>query len=79
METIIIATKNCNHQPLLAQQLDNLSVQYSIKYVEENPDLALRYDIQHSPNLVVNGDVVFRAGAGKSLPTPAELRAIFQK
>jgi glutaredoxin len=79
MECIIVATRNCNHRPILERQLQGMGIHYTVQFVEDHPELKEKYDIQHSPNLIVDGKVVFRAGGGKSLPSPAEIRDLLQK
>ncbi len=73
MNVVIIATKNCNHRPMLEKNLQSLGVSYSVQFVDDYPELIPKYDIRRSPNLVVDEQVVFRPGTGKTLPTPAEL------
>lgn len=68
MEVSIIATRGCNHRASLERQLQNLGVDYDLLFVEENPELVEELDIHHSPNLLVNGEVVCR-----NLPTAGEL------
>jgi len=69
MDVMIIATKTCNHRPNLEQELKHLQVRYTVVFVEEQPELAERFAIRHSPNLVINNEVVFRGQ-----PTESELK-----
>ena len=73
MKVIIIATKNCNHRRMLENILQSMGIPYSVQFVDDHPELMEKYDIHRSPNLVMDEQVVFRPGAGRSLPTEAEL------
>ena len=72
MEVIIIATKNCTHRVNLEKELECLHIPYLVRFVEECPDLVQKFNIRHSPNLIVDDEVVFR-----DQPTEAELHAYF--
>lgn len=74
MKVQIIATRQCSHRANLERELNDLGISYELVFVEENPDLLSRYQIRHSPNLVVNGQVVCRGQ-----PTEAQLRDLFMK
>lgn len=74
MKVQIIATHSCSHSPNLERELRDLGVQYEVLYVEEHPEVVKQYSIRHSPNLVINGHVVFRGQ-----PTEAELRAVLSE
>lgn len=73
MDVFIIATQDCSHCTNLKHELSNLGVNCEVKFAEENPDLVEQYQIRHSPNLIVNGEVVFRRQ-----PTEAELKDLFE-
>lgn len=74
MNVRIIATRACSHYPNLERELKELAVHYEVLFVEEHPEVVERYSIRHSPNLVVNDEVVFRRP-----PTADELRALFKR
>jgi len=74
MDILILATKNCSHRPTLEKGLQDLGVNYQVKYVEDDPDAMEKYQIHNSPNLVVDGNLVFRASPLKSLPSDSELK-----
>lgn len=74
MKVQIIATHQCSHRANLEHELKDLGMDYEVVFVEENPDLLSRYQIRHSPNLVVDGKVVCRGQ-----PTEAQLRELFGK
>ncbi len=72
MNVFIIATKDCSHCTNLKHELYDLGIDCEVKFAEENPQLVEKYSIRHSPNLVVNDEVVFRRQ-----PTEAELKELF--
>ena len=72
MEVRIIATHTCSHRHNLEQELKSLGIIYEVLFVEDHPDIVQRYGIRHSPNLVVDDEVVFRRQ-----PTEDELRVYF--
>lgn len=72
MNVRIIATRDCSHYRNLERELKDLGVVYDVLFVEDHPEIAQRYSIRHSPNLVVDDEVVFRRQ-----PTEGELRALF--
>jgi glutaredoxin len=72
MNVMIIATKDCSHCENLARELHDLGVEYRLVYVEDAPELVLKYGIRHSPNLIVDDEVKFRRQ-----PTENELRECF--
>lgn len=74
MNITIIATKQCSHRADLTKELDDLGVEYQLVYAEDAPDLVRKLSIRHSPNLVLDGEVVFRR-----LPTPTELRECLKR
>ena len=74
MNVRIIATRDCSHYHNLERELKDLAVGYEVLFVEDHPEIVERYSIRHSPNLVVDDEVVFR-----SQPTEDELRALFKR
>jgi rhodanese-related sulfurtransferase/glutaredoxin len=69
MDVVVFATKSCPHRPYMEQWLREMGLDYRVAYVEEHPEDAARYGIQHSPSLVIDGVLVF---AG--MPTPSEFK-----
>ena len=57
---MIIATKACTHRKNLEKELECLRIPYRVCFVEDCADLVLKFSIRHSPNLVVDDEVVFR-------------------
>lgn len=74
MDVIIIATKVCSHRKDLEKELDCLGVPHRVCFVEDAPELVAKFSIRHSPNLIVDDQVVFR-----KQPSEIELRAYFAK
>lgn len=72
MDVMIIATHDCTHRLNLEKELECLHVPYRVCFVEECPDLVQKFSLRHSPNLIVDDEVVFR-----KQPTEAELHAFF--
>ena len=72
MNVKIIATKTCSHRANLEHELRQLGVEYELIYVEDAPEIVAKYEIRHSPNLVIDDEVVFR-----SQPKEQELKALF--
>lgn len=72
MDVMIIATKACTHRAQLEKELISLQIPYRVYFVEDSPDLVQKFGIRHSPNLVVDDEVVFR-----KQPTEIELHSFF--
>ena len=72
MDVMIIATKACTHRKNLEKELECLRIPYRVCFVEDCADLVRKFSIRHSPNLVVDDEVVFR-----EQPTQEELHAYF--
>jgi len=72
VDVMIIATKACTHRPNLEKELESLHFPYRMYFVEDHPDLVAKFAIRHSPNLIVDDEVVFR-----KQPTEADLHAFF--
>lgn len=72
MNVLIIATKGCSHCKNLSRELHNIGIDHCVSYCDSEPELVKEYGIRHSPNLIVNGEVIFRRQ-----PTEVELREYF--
>lgn len=79
MSVTIIATKDCSHRAIIENQLKALGVSYKVEYFEENPGLIQKYNIHHTPNILVDEEVVFRATSERAMPTAAEFEKFFGK
>jgi hypothetical protein len=73
MDVMIIATKACTHRQNLEKELECLQIPFRVRFVEDCPDLVQKFGIRHSPNLVVDDEVIFR-----KQPTEIELHDFFQ-
>jgi len=74
MDVMIIATKGCSHCKNLSRELNDIGIEHEVKYAEDVPEICQSLNIRHSPNLVVDGFVIFR-----KQPTETELREFFVK
>ncbi len=72
MDVLIVATKNCSHCKNMSKELDDLGIKHHVVYAEDDAELCQQLQIRHSPNLVIDGEVVFRRQ-----PTEDELRSVF--
>ena len=57
MEILIAATKTCQHRPLLEHVLQNAWLPYKVIYFEDHPEVLEKYQLQHSPLLIVDEKV----------------------
>lgn len=69
MNVTIIATRGCSHRANLERELQDLGVDYELIIVEEEPEFIEEFDIRHSPNLMIDGEIVCRRQ-----PSESELR-----
>ena len=72
MDVMIIATNGCSHCKNLSKELDDIGVTHRIAHAEDEVELCQKLAIRHSPNLVVDGEVIYRRQ-----PTEKELRDFF--
>ena len=72
MDVKIIATRSCSHSQGLQHELRDMGISFEVLIVEDHPDVVATHGIRHSPNILVNDEVVFRGQ-----PTPLELHKIF--
>lgn len=72
MNVKIMATHSCSHRPNLERELEELGIPYELLFVEEHPEAVARYDVRHSPTLIVNDQVVLQGQ-----PAEHELQALF--
>jgi rhodanese-related sulfurtransferase len=57
MDILIVATKDCQHRPILEKELQSADLPYTVKYFEEHSDLIEKYHFKHSPLLIVDEKV----------------------
>jgi len=73
MEILLLATKSCSHCKNFSRELKDIGIHHEVLYCEDEPELVKKYEIRHSPNLIVNNEVVFR-----EQPTEGELKKYFK-
>ena len=56
----------------LKRDLENVGVRYCVDYMEDNPDIVESNHISQSPNILINGSLIFT-----EQPTLDELRTFF--
>jgi glutaredoxin len=74
MNVMIIATKSCSHRSTIEHELRDLGVEYNVVYVEDDPEIVARFAIRHSPNIIIDDEVVCRG-----VPSENELKILFSK
>lgn len=57
MEILIAVTKTCPNRIFLEHELQNAWLPYQLIYFEEHPELLEKYQLEHSPLLIVDGKV----------------------
>ncbi len=57
MEILIVATKTCNHRPLLEKVLQEAWLPYNVMYFEDHPEIFEKYQLKHSPLLIIDEKV----------------------
>ena len=73
MNVKVIATRDCSHRPNLERELSGLGIAYELVFVEDQPELVQFFNIRHSPNLVIDDELVIRG-----LPREMKLRVLFR-
>ena len=74
MKVEIGVTRSCHHCSILEVELKKLGVPYSVRYLEDDIEIQKKYDIKGSPNILVDGELVFRG-----MPTISELEKYFKE
>ena len=69
MDITLLVTRSCHHCALIEKELKERHIDYEVQYAEDNPELATRFGIKHSPNIIVNGELIYRG-----MPDLSELR-----
>lgn len=60
MDITLLVTRSCHHCALIEKELNARHLDYEVRYAEDNPDLASRFAIKQSPNIIVNGELIYR-------------------
>lgn len=64
MDILIVATKTCQHRPMVEKELNRANLPYTVWYFEDHPDLVEKYQSKHSPLLIVDDKVIARSVPG---------------
>lgn len=70
MRVQLLVTKTDFNLPNLEKELNALGVGFEIDYIEDHPEMVASHKIRHSPNIIIDGKLVFRRQ-----PTETELKA----
>ncbi|NMP16356.1 MULTISPECIES: hypothetical protein [unclassified Thalassotalea] len=60
MDVQLLVTQTDFSIPNLENEMNCVGVNYRIDYIEMHPELVEQYNIKHSPNVLVDGKLVFR-------------------
>ncbi len=71
MNVQILCTRSCSHRHNLERELQDLGIPYEVVFIEEAPELAERLGIRHSPNILLDGQLLC-----SGQPSEAELRRL---
>ncbi|NRB37942.1 MAG: hypothetical protein HRU20_05665 [Pseudomonadales bacterium] len=72
MDVQLLVTKTDFCISNLESQFKNIGVPYHLDYIEDHPELVSSHHIRHSPNILIEGKLIFR-----HRPTPEELKGLF--
>ncbi|HSO21212.1 MAG TPA: thioredoxin family protein [Desulfosarcina sp.] len=74
MDVIIAVSGSCPHCSLLRKELEEMNISYEVHHLAEHPELFERFGLQGSPNIIVDGELVFR-----KMPELSEFRRYFKE
>ena len=60
MQVQLLVTKSDFSIPNLEKEFRDLGLDYEIRYIEDNPKLVAEHHIRHSPNIFIDGKLVFQ-------------------
>jgi len=60
--------------PLLKKELEEMRIPCEVHYLEEHPEWVVRFGLQGSPNVIVDGELAFR-----KMPELSEFRRYFKE
>jgi len=72
MRVQLLVTKTDFNLPNLKREFKGIGISYEVEYIEENPELVASLNIRHSPNILVDGSLVFQRQ-----PSESELKEFF--
>ncbi len=70
----LLVTKSDFTLPNLKNEFNDLGIEVSVLFVEEHPELVAAHNIRHSPNILIDGELVFQRQ-----PSESELRRYFKQ
>lgn len=73
MNVELAVSRSCHHCAILERELKRLGIPYAIRFVEEDAELQKTHQIKSSPNVLVDGELVFRG-----MPSISDLRTFFE-
>ena len=73
MNVVIAVTKQCQHCPIIKRELRQLEIPYSVHYLDAHPEWIEKFGLRGSPNIIVDGELVFR-----KMPEISALRNYFR-
>jgi len=74
MKVQLLVTKTDFNLPNLKSEFKDIGIEYEVEFIEENPELVTALNIRHSPNILVDGELVFQRQ-----PSEGELKEYFSK
>jgi glutaredoxin len=74
MDVILAVSGSCQHCSLLKKQFEEMGIPYEVHYLEEHPEWIERFGLRGSPNIIVDGELVFR-----KMPDLSEFRRYFEE
>ena len=72
MDVQLLVTKNDFSTSNIESEFQNMGVAYHVDYIENHADIVQSHHIRHSPNILINGNLLFR-----NQPGPQQLARFF--
>jgi len=73
MKVELAVTRSCHHRSILEAELKKLGIPYSVRYLEDDLEMQKKYGLKGSPNILVDGELLFRG-----MPAISELEKYFK-
>ncbi len=73
MNVELAVSRSCQHCAILERELKKMGIPYAIRYVEDDAELQKKHQIKGSPNILVDGELVFRG-----MPSLSDLKSFFR-
>jgi predicted thioredoxin/glutaredoxin len=74
MRVEVLVTHTCHHIPILKREINKMGIPYSVRYIEDDPELQQKFKLMGSPNILMDDELVFRG-----MPSIPDLEAYFKK